>query len=429
MAERRLCSYCGKPVGAGGYCTSCRLHRDFLAKAGNTSLYYYNIGLDRARLHDLSGALESLKMSLRYNKTNVNSRNLIGLIYYEMGETVQALSHWVLSVNYTTVDNPAVKYLKELRDNPETLQESDELARAFNQALQQAAAREFDLASIQLHKCISGNDHFIKAYLLLALICFETKRSAEAKKYLAHVLSIDKGNPTALHFLREMGESGESVEALIEKDSSESRESEGDVFDYYGMEDTKGRPARKVNPDKKEKQRVRVRSSNEQTLIRYANIYMLAGIIIGACVFYFLIAPGIKKEYLDKINEMDRTYSSTIASRNSEIDNLSLIAKTAEDKAAVLEEREEGYQKTIDRQKDEIQTLKEAVEAGGGEVVVAVDEPEEPEEPDETGEENMEVGSGVGHNIGQVVNAAAERNNENVRGISREDIEMLIQGE
>ena len=195
------------------------------------------------------------------------------------------------------------------------------------------------------------------------------------------------------------------------------------------MEETKGRPARKVNPDKKEKQRVRVRSSNEQTLIRYANIYMLAGIIIGACVFYFLIAPGIKKEYLDKINEMDRTYSSTIASRNSEIDNLSLIAKTAEDKAAVLEEREEGYQKTIDRQKDEIQTLKEAVEAGGGEVVVAVDEPEEPEEPDETGEENMEVGSGVGHNIGQVVNAAAERNNENVRGISREDIEMLIQGE
>ena len=102
---------------------------------------------------------------------------------------------------------------------------------------------------------------------------------------------------------------------------------------------------------------------------------------------------------------------------------------SAEDKAAVLEEREEGYQKTIDRQKDEIQTLKEAVEAGGGEVVVAVDEPEEPEEPDETGEENIEVGSGVGHNIGQVVNAAAERNNENVRGISREDIEMLIQGE
>ena len=57
-----------------------------------------------------------------------------------------------------------------------------------------------------------------------------------------------------------MGESGESVEALIEKDSSESRESEGDVFDYYGMEETKGRPARKVTPDKKDKQRVRVRS-------------------------------------------------------------------------------------------------------------------------------------------------------------------------
>ncbi len=428
MAERRLCSYCGKPVGAGGYCTSCRLHQDFLAKAGNTSLYYYNIGLDRARLHDLSGALEALKMSLRYNKTNVNSRNLIGLIYYEMGETVQALSHWVLSVNYTAIDNPAVKYLKELRDNPKTLQESDEIVRGFNQALQQAAAHEFDLAMIQLHKCITGNDHFIKAYLLLALICFETKRSAEAKKYLAHVLSIDKGNPSALHFLREMGEDSESVESLMEKDSPEAEEAGGDVFDYYGMEETKGRPARKVTPEKKEKQRVRVRSSNEQTLIKYANFYMLAGIIIGACVFYFLVAPGIKKNYLDKINEMDRTYSSTIASRNSEIDNLNLIAKTAEEKAAVLEEREEGYQNTIEKQRAEIQTLKEAVEAGGGEVYVEIDEPEEPEETGE-GEEPVEIGSGVGHNIGQVVNAAAERNNENVRGISRDDIEMLIQGE
>ena len=92
MAGRKLCSYCHKPVGAGGYCTSCRLHESFLKKAGNTSLYYYNIGLDRARVHDLTGAMDALKMSLRYNKTNVESRNLLGLIYYEMGETVPALS-------------------------------------------------------------------------------------------------------------------------------------------------------------------------------------------------------------------------------------------------------------------------------------------------------------------------------------------------
>ena len=138
MAGRKLCSYCHKPVGAGGYCTSCRLHESFLKKAGNTSLYYYNIGLDRARVHDLTGAMDALKMSLRYNKTNVESRNLLGLIYYEMGETVPALSHWVMSANYRTSDNPAVKYLKELRDNPKTLEESDELARVSNQALQQA---------------------------------------------------------------------------------------------------------------------------------------------------------------------------------------------------------------------------------------------------------------------------------------------------
>ncbi len=421
MAGRKLCSYCGKPVGAGGYCTSCRLHQDFLRKAGNTSLYYYNIGLDRARVHDLTGAMDALKMSLRYNKTNVEARNLLGLIYYEMGETVPALSHWVMSVNYRTSDNPAVKYLKELRDNPKTLEESDELARVFNQALQQAENHEFDLASIQLHKCITGNSHFVKAYLLLALISIETKRNGVAKKYLAHVLSIDRGNATAIHFLREMGETDESLNRLIEQ----SEESSGELFDYYGMEEEVGkRPARKIAPKEKEKVRVRVRKTREQNMVRYSNLYMFAGIIIGACVFYFLISPGIKKNYNDRINEMERTYNSTLASRNSEIDNLNTRLRSAEEKAAVYDEMESGYKKTIDQQKEEIETLKTAVEAGGGSVVVEL--PEDQRSDEDTAAVNR---TGVGHNIGQVDNAAAERNNANVRGISGSDIELLIQGE
>ena len=410
MAGRKLCSYCHKPVGAGGYCTSCRLHESFLKKAGNTSLYYYNIGLDRARVHDLTGAMDALKMSLRYNKTNVESRNLLGLIYYEMGETVPALSHWVMSANYRSSDNPAVKYLKELRDNPKTLEESDELARVFNQALQQAENHEFDLATIQLHKCITGNNHFVKAYLLLALISIETKRNGVAKKYLAHVLSIDRGNATAIHFLREMGETDESLNRLIEQ----SEENSGEIFDYYGMEEEVGkRPARKITPKEKEKVRVRVKKTREQNMVRYSNLYMFAGIIIGACVFYFLISPG-----------MERTYNSTLASRNSEIDNLTMQLRSAEEKSAVYDEMESGYQKTIDQQKEEIETLKAAVEAGGGSVVVEL--PDDKRGDEDTTAVNR---TGVGHNIGQVDNAAADRNNANVRGISNSDIELLIQGE
>ena len=48
----------------------------------------------------MSGAEEALKISLKYDKMNIDARNLLGLVYYETGEVVLALSHWVISVNY-----------------------------------------------------------------------------------------------------------------------------------------------------------------------------------------------------------------------------------------------------------------------------------------------------------------------------------------
>ena len=77
MAGRRSCIYCGESVSVNGYCKSCGLGQGFLWKAGNTSEYYYNIALDRVGVRDLSGAIESLKMSLRYNKTNTNALTLM----------------------------------------------------------------------------------------------------------------------------------------------------------------------------------------------------------------------------------------------------------------------------------------------------------------------------------------------------------------
>ena len=50
-------------------------------------------------MRDLSGAIETLKVSLMINKYNINARNLLGLIYCEMGEVVEALSQWVMSKN------------------------------------------------------------------------------------------------------------------------------------------------------------------------------------------------------------------------------------------------------------------------------------------------------------------------------------------
>ena len=51
------------------------------------------------------------------NKYNINARNLLGLIYCEMGEVVEALSQWVMSKNLAPDDNVAESYIKKIQSN------------------------------------------------------------------------------------------------------------------------------------------------------------------------------------------------------------------------------------------------------------------------------------------------------------------------
>ena len=74
------CIKCGRPVGASRYCNACGFDNKHIAKALNTADYYYNIGLEKAQMHDLSGAEIYLKKALNYNKSHKNARNLLGLV-------------------------------------------------------------------------------------------------------------------------------------------------------------------------------------------------------------------------------------------------------------------------------------------------------------------------------------------------------------
>lgn len=66
---------------------------------------FYNAGLERAKRRDLTGAVEYLKKCLNLNKYHIDARNLLGLIYYEMGEVSEALVQWVISMNFKEQDN------------------------------------------------------------------------------------------------------------------------------------------------------------------------------------------------------------------------------------------------------------------------------------------------------------------------------------
>ena len=77
--------------------------------------YWYNDGLRKANMRDLSGAVSSLKRSLQYNRSNIAARNLLGLVYYGRGEVVEALVEWIISKNLKSYENIANYYIKKVQ--------------------------------------------------------------------------------------------------------------------------------------------------------------------------------------------------------------------------------------------------------------------------------------------------------------------------
>lgn len=83
------CYNCGCQLSEKDFCTGCGADVGLYKRIMYTSNFFYNEGLDKASVRDLSGAVTSLRQSLKFNKNHVQARNLLGLVYYEMGEVVK----------------------------------------------------------------------------------------------------------------------------------------------------------------------------------------------------------------------------------------------------------------------------------------------------------------------------------------------------
>ena len=325
-----LCPHCGAQVRKNGYCSECYLPLSMLKKAQNTSNYYYNIGYDRASARDLSGAIESLLQALRYNKRNVPARNLLGLIYYEMGEAVQAMSEWVMSINYQQENNLATKYLKELKKDPARLESVDQLARKFNMAIQYAHSEDYDLSILQLKSALSDNPHFVKGYLLLALLYIGTDNYEKARVTLRRVLKIDKANSLAVHYLREMGDTEENIIEMRKQNVDNDGLLDDDYLEEIVVTED-GRAPKKIEKKnlfqeikaKKDTSVVRTGQIGQVSLAKYSGLYMLLGLVFGVLLFSFFILPGQKKKLRVENEQLIKTYSEELAGKNSTINSLS----------------------------------------------------------------------------------------------------------
>ena len=174
---------------------------DIAAKNRQIANSYYNLGLEKAKVRDLSGAAQCLKKSLHFSKYQTDARNLLGLIYYENGEVADALVQWVISLNLQPENNLADHYLDEIQRKPGQLETESQNVKTFNQALWHAQNGSDDLAILQLARVVAAKPHFVKAHLLLALLYMRREDYNKAGRSLFKILQIDKSNPKALYYM------------------------------------------------------------------------------------------------------------------------------------------------------------------------------------------------------------------------------------
>ena len=79
---------CNAQVEDGNKCSRCGEDLSILVKAHKLSKAYYDEALKMAKVRNLSGAVAGLRKSLKFDKYNKDARNLLGLVLYEMGDTL-----------------------------------------------------------------------------------------------------------------------------------------------------------------------------------------------------------------------------------------------------------------------------------------------------------------------------------------------------
>ena len=297
------CMNCGAPIGKSDYCTSCGFHVEVQKKIWQLSNTYYNLGLDKAQIRDLSGAIDLLKRSLKFNKLNVQARNLLGLVYFETGEAVAALSEWIISKNIMPENNIASEYIERLQQNANKLDVINQTIKKYNDSLQCCRKGSEDVAVIQLKKILNQNPKLIKGYHLLALIYLKKEEYEKARRILKKAAKIDKTNSTTLRFLRESSKPSSTARSFITA-SITVRE-----------------------------------SSMAATLLNLG-----FGFLVGACLVWFLMVPANTQRINKAANEKVVSYSNTMATQSAEMNKLQEQIDQSEETVASAQQQIEDAQ-------------------------------------------------------------------------------------
>ncbi len=295
------CYKCNSVLSDEDYCLKCGADVSVYKIVVKASNSYYNQGLEKARVRDLTGAVTALKTSLSLNKKNIKARNLLGLVYYEMGELAMALSEWVISLNLKQDRNVAEVYIRKVKSNPNKLELINQAAKRYNIALAKAKEGGDDVALIQLKKVAATYPKFIRANLLLALIYMKRNEDERALKVLHRVLKIDRNNTLALKYIDEIN------------GTSQTQPADGNE-EYYRNSKRKPLSGNDVILPRN--------SYKEPSSGVFTVVYILLGVVIGAALIWFLIVPAKLQSSQHENNDTIKKYSEQLSGYSVEITTL-----------------------------------------------------------------------------------------------------------
>ncbi len=326
------CMYCGAAVSSGeAVCPQCGGDLSVQKRALQLSNLYYNQGLDKAEIRDLSGAIDLLRRSLKYNKRNIQARNLLGLVYYETGEVVSALSEWIISKNIKPEENLAVEYIQKVQAEPVKLDAVNQTIKKYNIALKCCREGNEDVAAVQLKKILTQNPKLIKAYHLLALIQIRQEEYEKARKVLKKAARIDRTNSTTLRFLKEVDQQTGTVTRLEDRRRRLWKQEPEKEKIYVPEGDVVIQPA----------------SFRETTI--FANfVNIVAGLVLGILVTWFLLVPSVRQDASRDADEKVVEYSNIMAGQETQISGLTEQLASATSRAETAEQQLEQSGQTSD---------------------------------------------------------------------------------
>lgn len=319
------CYNCGCNLTEHDFCTNCGVDVNNYKLVVSASNIFYNEGLEKAKVRDLSGAISSLRQCLKLNKNHVDARNLLGLVYFEIGESVQALNEWVISKNLRSKKNIADDYLNLIQSNPGKLDALNATIKKYNQALTYCYQDSLDLAVIQLKKVLSMNSKYLQAHQLLALLYMKSEDWPKARKELEKILKIDSNNTRALRYLQEIGRSvaeSESGSKLGGKSKTISEE----AYQYQSGNETIIQP---------------LNYSERKGIQSVWNLVI--GIIVGFAVAWFLVLPAKISTQKATVNDELRKVSEQLDVKTATINELESKVKSLETETSQLQGQLEGF--------------------------------------------------------------------------------------